>query len=199
MKLPYADNERERFAMKKGLIMFLAFFLLFINNVSAHSVLKSTNPEDGEVVKTDLTEVVMTFESKIEEGSKLLLVSETGASIPVTVSVTENELIAKMDEPLQAGNYSVIWEAASTDGHLLSGTFSFEVSADETGTTNEETSEYNADQKQETDTTVEDNATQEQSSQSDVAEQKATNPYLIYGIIGVLIIAIIFGIRFLKK
>lgn len=173
--------------MKKGIILFFTFFLLLVNNVSAHSVLESTNPKDGEVVKSDLSKVVLTFESKIEEGSKLLLVSETGESIPVSMGVKENELVANLNQPLEAGNYSVLWETASTDGHILTGTFSFEV-ADQSDATSEETSEDNVDD-QEKDTTVSDNQVKESSS----------NSYFIYGIIGLLVIALIVSIRFIRK
>jgi copper resistance protein C len=185
--------------MKKFILVFFTAFFILGNNVNAHSILKSTNPEAGEVVKKDLTELVLNFQAKIEEGSKLLLVNEAGENISVTVSVNEKEIVAKPIQTLENGKYSVIWEVASTDGHLLNGEFSFEVALELNDAAKEEATDKKKEDRKDNVNENYNSKTDDQNLQDNEKNEKSSDTYLIYGIVGILIIAVLISIRFIKK
>jgi copper resistance protein C len=184
--------------MKKSLVLLITFVLLIANNVSAHSILQSTSPMEGEIMKNEVTKLVLSFEAKIEEGSRLFLKNETNQEIPVTINVEEKELVANLSEPLDNGKYSVDWEVASTDGHTLNGSFTFEVAVEQTEEPKEEATDTNEDDQQEVKPEQE-NEPDDQNIQVNEEEKDASISYIIYGVIGLLIIAAIASLFIIKK
>lgn len=93
---------------------------------SAHNELKSTSPASGATVDRTPSEVVLTFnEPALALGTVLRVTGPTGA-VQTGPPVLVDEYVR---QPLQAGaaagRYVVAWRVTSTDGHPVSGSFSF--------------------------------------------------------------------------
>ncbi|GAB3464251.1 copper resistance CopC family protein [Kineococcus endophyticus] len=94
---------------------------------AAHDRLESTNPADGATVATAPDAVVLTMSSTpLALGT---LVRVTGPDGAVVSSGDPQIVDADVTEPLTgarpAGTYTVDWRITSSDGHPVSGTFSF--------------------------------------------------------------------------
>lgn len=93
---------------------------------SAHTTLRSTNPEEGATVET-LTEVQLEFEGDLLEiGTELSIVDAAGdvhaleAEFPSTNVVT-----APVEPALANGEAELIWRVVAEDGHPIEGTVNF--------------------------------------------------------------------------
>lgn len=94
---------------------------------AAHDRLESTNPADGATVATAPDAVVLTMSSTpLALGT---LVRVTGPDGTVVSSGDPQIVDADVTEPLTgnrpAGTYTVDWRITSSDGHPVSGTYSF--------------------------------------------------------------------------
>jgi copper resistance protein C len=102
---------------------------------AAHVHLVSTTPEGGENLDEPPTEVSIEFDGELDPEVSAFTVTDadgtevgTGA-VDLTVA-DRNVLIGEVtiDEP---GVYTVEWEVTGTDGHTITGSFSFGVDTDE--------------------------------------------------------------------
>jgi methionine-rich copper-binding protein CopC len=93
---------------------------------AAHDRLESTNPADGATVATAPDAVVLTMSSTpLALGTQVRVTGPDG-----TVSEGNPQIVdATVSEPLTgarpAGTYQVEWRITSSDGHPVSGSFSF--------------------------------------------------------------------------
>ena len=115
--------------MKKTVLSFV--FLLTVvfqlpSFASAHSELESATPAEGEKVTTDLETVVLTFSTKIESLSTTKLKNDN-KEIPLQVSVEDDQMIGKMNAPLENGNYTVEYKVIGADSHVIEGNYTFSV------------------------------------------------------------------------
>lgn len=103
--------------------------LLFIPNaVLAHTGLKSSNPENNQVVTEALKEVVMEFNTDIEPVSKFEVVDDSGKAYKVAdIKVNKSQMVGTMEEPLNNGTYTVNWKIIGQDGHPIKGALSFKI------------------------------------------------------------------------
>lgn len=114
--------------MKKWILIMFVFLLLSPGNVVAHTKIESSNPENGATVTDELTEITLTFGTKIEQGSRFELKGEDGVAINLQeISVEENTLLGTLAEPLENGQYQVNWNIIGADGHIMDGEFAFTV------------------------------------------------------------------------
>jgi len=104
--------------------------LLVAGSAAAHSLLLESSPAAGSVVVASPRELSLRFNNRIEKKlSTIRLRDEQGAARPATVLVAEgpaDRLKATVDA-LPAGAWRVEWRVLSTDGHVVSGSFSFRV------------------------------------------------------------------------
>lgn len=122
---------------KKQLIIFLVVvFLTWQTKVFAHSALVSSNPKAGATVKGALSEIILTFNTEIEKGSRLTLL-HNGQTTKPHVTVQGNQLVATFSSPLTEGRYTVRWEIIGADGHQVSGEYSFTVQPETSAEKNE--------------------------------------------------------------
>lgn len=115
--------------MKKTVLSFLLLFVIVLNlpiSVFAHSDLESATPAKGEKVTTDLEAVVLTFSTKIESLSTMKLKNEN-EEIPLQISIEDNQMIGKMNNRLENGNYTVEYKIIGADSHVIEGNYSFAV------------------------------------------------------------------------
>ena len=114
--------------MKKMIVFTFIFVLAFVNSALAHTGLETSSPQDGEVIKEELREISLTFETKIEQGSTFELKNSNGNSIVVDeIVLNENKMVGNFSNPLENGEYQVNWNIIGADGHPIEGEFSFSV------------------------------------------------------------------------
>ena len=121
--------------MKKLLLFTLIFMLAFTTNAFAHTHLESSSPENGQVVTEELREIFLTFGEKLERLSTFELSNSDGQSIPVeNENITiEEQMKGTLANPLENGEYTVVWKIVAADGHPIEGEFTFSVDASGSG------------------------------------------------------------------
>lgn len=116
----------------KKIVLFLLLGLICLgaNNAFAHTSLKSSSPSDGETVKEELTQINLTFETKIDKRSKLKLIDSTGNDVALKeIEISDNQLIGLLSSPLENSEYEARWEIIGADSHTIDGEFTFVVDA----------------------------------------------------------------------
>jgi copper resistance protein C len=107
-------------------VLAIAGLVIGASPASAHNVLKSTSPADGQKVASTPSSVVLTFdEPAIAIGTKLVI---TGPEGPVQIgkpSLVDNTVTQDLQPGSPAGAYTVDWRVTSADGHPISGSFTF--------------------------------------------------------------------------
>lgn len=113
-------------------IFFLSAILLLLvsNQVFAHTNLKDSTPKDGEIVSEPLQEITLSFETKIEQTSKFEVFSSKGKSVNVeNLTIEEDLMKGSFSQPLENGDYKVVWKIVGADGHIIGGEYSFTMNA----------------------------------------------------------------------
>lgn len=96
--------------------------------VSAHTVLETSNPAEGETVTAPLKQIELTFAEDIEPLSVLEVRNKSGEEIAAgKITVSNNVLNGTLESALPNGEYTVTWTIAGKDGHIIEGEFSFAV------------------------------------------------------------------------
>jgi copper resistance protein C len=171
-------------------LFFLIISTLFIvpTIANAHIALTTSNPENGQVVTEDLTELVLTFEGQIESLSTMKLL-KVGQEVPINVELQEKQMIGTLSTPLDNGSYLIEWSIAGEDGHLITGEIPFTVQM-----------EQEVEQEQTTDTkepiTIEkdDSKAEDQLKSDNTTEQNNTQSANMIKIIVSVVVVLILGI-----
>ncbi|OBW60356.1 cobalt transporter [Solibacillus silvestris] len=173
--------------MRTILLSILAALFLAVPNVAAHTYLDTTNPEDGAVVTETLQAIELTYAGKIELGSTFKVISSNGEEIEtVSMDLVDGVLTGTFDSPLPNDDYTVEWNSISSDGHPLSGKFSFTVDAPVAEEPVEEKVTEENEEQVEVNETVENNAAETTAAD----EEESSNNTLLY-IVGALLLLII--------
>ncbi len=198
--------------MIKKIIVFTCVFLLsFMSSVFAHTHLKSSTPENGEVVTEQLQQVTLTFETKIEQGSTMTLQNANDESITIdNISINNDQLIGELSSPLENGDYTLGWSIIGADGHPIDESISFtiDIPVENTGTQEQENGTVEETNVEEQEETVEETTTQteenlaetENHTDHEVAEEPEEEnsilmPFLIGALIGIVVVVLFFMIR----
>ena len=110
--------------------LFIAILLVFSLNghAFAHTGLESSSPQNGETISEEILQIILNFETKIEQTSTLRLKSADDTEIPVKdITITDKQMVGNLEAPLNHGDYQVLWNIIGADGHPMEGTFSFSV------------------------------------------------------------------------
>jgi len=100
----------------------------------AHNNVVGTSPADGTTAKVVPAQVVLTFnEPALAVGTEIIVTGpagqvQTGAAVLVNNTVTEH-----LQPGSPAGQYTVVWRVTSSDGHPVSGRFSFSAASPSPG------------------------------------------------------------------
>ncbi|MFD2912140.1 copper resistance CopC family protein [Jeotgalibacillus terrae] len=123
--------------MKKIVFTFSLFLLFaFPFNGLAHTYLSSSTPEDGQVLTQPVEEIVLQFETEVEELSTMSLY-RNDELVEIDVRLTDhNQLIGDIPEELVNGDYVADWSIIGEDGHPIEGVISFSIKARENTDTN---------------------------------------------------------------
>jgi methionine-rich copper-binding protein CopC len=104
--------------------------LLLAANTEAHSLLLESSPAAGATLSEGPPQISLRFNNRIEKTlSSIRVLDERGASRPATVLVSDGaaDRLTATVSALTAGAWRVEWQVLSTDGHIVSGNFSFRV------------------------------------------------------------------------
>jgi putative copper export protein/methionine-rich copper-binding protein CopC len=113
----------------------LAGLLYAPQPLSAHVDLIATTPASGATLDAAPPELRLLFSGTIEAAyTRVELVAPDGTFVPVgTVTFvpgSDREFTAALPPFSQPGTYTVQWRTAGADGHVLEGTFEFELAGD---------------------------------------------------------------------
>ena len=103
--------------------------------VHAHSLLLESSPAAGATLTEEPPQISLRFNNRIEKHlSTIRVLDERGASRPVTMLATEGaaDRLSATVPGLTPGAWRVEWQVLSTDGHIVSGRFSFRIAAPST-------------------------------------------------------------------
>jgi copper transport protein len=105
----------------------VVFSLLFASPAAAHAELLSTTPANGDQLTRPPSEIQMTFSESVnlvDDGIRL--VDHVGATVPTPEPTVDAQTVTlPMPADLPEGPYIVTWRVVSSDGHPISGAFSF--------------------------------------------------------------------------
>ncbi len=111
----------------KKILLLISIIWMFPLIVSAHTTLSNSNPEAGQVIKEQLSELKVEFAGEIEKQSTLVL-TQNNQEIPIdSITVSEKGIIGTVSTPLSNGNYVLTWKIAAKDGHAMTGDIPFTV------------------------------------------------------------------------
>lgn len=97
---------------------------------AAHSLLLESSPAAGATLSEAPPRVSLRFNNRIEKSlSTIRVLDEHGAPRPVTMLAGEGaaDRLTAAVSALAPGAWRVEWQVLSTDGHIVSGRFSFRV------------------------------------------------------------------------
>lgn len=123
--------------MKKGITIILIFtFILLIKEIGiADPLLKSSYPQDGEIIENyQFEQVELNFNTQISQGKTYIEDEEGYEYEPIHLQIEDQTLIAKFPEGIPNGSYQLHWNTLGPDGHKAEGTIFFTVEGDETNT-----------------------------------------------------------------
>lgn len=115
------------------LVLALAGMIVGAGTASAHAVLLSTTPANGQVLATSPTVVSMRFSESVDLGlAQVRLIGPDGtdvAGLPAAAPApSENRVVQlTIPDPLSNGTYVVAWRVISADTHPVQGAFTFSV------------------------------------------------------------------------
>lgn len=96
---------------------------------AAHDALAQAIPAADETVTTELSSVTLTFsETPLAEFANAIALNvtdPTGASVTTGAPVAERTTLSVPIEVAEAGLHTVTWQSVSSDGHTISGTYTF--------------------------------------------------------------------------
>ena len=114
--------------LKKSFILTLLFLFAFTPSALGHSGLSSSTPASGEVVKGELSSLTLQFNTTIEKTSMFKVVNVDGVEVLIEeIIIKQNEMIGKLGEPLEEGEFTVEWKIIGEDGHPIENAYSFRV------------------------------------------------------------------------
>jgi hypothetical protein len=104
--------------------------LLGAGPAQAHDALRGTDPAAGSTLTTTPTAVKLTFTEPVLDGTaKVQVTGPNGVATTGDVASKGATVAAGLLPGLPDGAYTVLWRVTSTDGHPVSGKFSFTLSA----------------------------------------------------------------------
>lgn len=96
----------------------------------AHSLLLESAPAANATLTTPPARLSLRFNNRIEKSlSRVRLLDARGAAQPLTIAVDEGaaDRLTAAIPPLAPGAWRVEWQVLSTDGHIVSGRFDFQL------------------------------------------------------------------------
>ncbi|MGF9798563.1 copper resistance CopC family protein [Brevibacillus agri] len=114
--------------MWRTVALFVIVFLSLIPTAAfAHTGLEKSTPQNQQVV-TEVKEIILEFNTKVEKVSTFAVKSEQGEVIETgDIHIDGKVMRGTIAKQLQDGSYTVNWKIIGADGHPVEGQFSFVV------------------------------------------------------------------------
>jgi methionine-rich copper-binding protein CopC len=98
----------------------------------AHTKLVSSNPSENATLATGPRTITLTFNERLVPAFskfKVTMPGRSGVKVPVATVVSRDgkRIVGTLASPLGRGSYKVLWTAAGTDGHKMTGEVAFQV------------------------------------------------------------------------
>ena len=122
----------------RGILLGLATFLLGglvlgAGPASAHAALIGTDPEDGGTLSTAPTSITFTFNENVSRRAQVAVAAPDGTQVDVgRIRAVDNTVTATVPDVDQRGTYSASYRVISADGHPVTGTVTYTVTAGQT-------------------------------------------------------------------
>ena len=116
--------------MRKSIAIILTLIcsIYYSVSVKADFYLESSTPARDAVMKSEVIEILLNFNTAIEQESHIEILHSNGLSVePLNVKVSGKKMIATMKEPLENDEYIVLWSIVSNDGQIEEDSFRFVV------------------------------------------------------------------------
>ena len=99
--------------------------------VQAHTKLEKSEPAAGAAVTAAPKQIQLWFNEKVDVAvSKIELTSPSGkVELGPAHAMGEKSLMSAIGGTLAGGTYTVAWQTAGNDGHVIKGNFTFTVKA----------------------------------------------------------------------
>lgn len=112
-----------------GVILGLAVVLAHATGASAHESLTDSSPRSGEVLESGPSEIALIFSGQLLEDGAAVAVSDSDSYdwASGAPAVEDTTATLGLDQALPDGEYEVLWRVVSSDGHPISGAFTFRV------------------------------------------------------------------------
>lgn len=164
-----------------ALVLALAVVLGSALPGSAHDELTGSTPADGATVETAPGEVVLTFSGDLADvGARITVEGPDGDATDGEPTVQGTTMQVPLAADLPAGEYAVTWRATSSDGHPISGRFSFtaaEGAAPSSATTSDDASSSSSSESSTTQTpTTESSATETSTTETSATAAPTSAP-----------------------
>ncbi|SMY10793.1 copper resistance CopC family protein [Brevibacterium jeotgali] len=112
----------------------LGLGLLLSPPAAAHDQMTTSNPEDGAVVDEVPEAIELDFSGELQELGSEIQVTAGDQAVAVDEPVIAGQTITSdLSGEMPAGEYAVAWRVVSSDGHPISGEYSFTVNSGSAG------------------------------------------------------------------
>lgn len=131
---PVLRSGRRRHAVPASLTVALLSLLVVLGvapAAHAHDVMVGSDPAEGDVLDGPPESVVVSFSAdQMDVGAAIAVVDPAGVDHVVEGPVVEGrDVRVGLDGAGEAGEWQVTWRSVSSDGHPISGSFTFTVTA----------------------------------------------------------------------
>lgn len=114
--------------LKKIPMLVAALFFVAAYGASAHSEVVTSIPEADQTVHQAVSDITLTFDTKIEQVIDSTVTDGKGKKIKTTAPVIKKDTVTlHTDTPLDDGTYKVAWTLIGSDGHKVSNNINFTV------------------------------------------------------------------------
>jgi hypothetical protein len=175
--------------MYKKILFTICLLLLLPTTASAHTGLESSTPADKETITKPLNEIVLQFNTNIENLSTFTLTDKQGQKMKVDdIKVEQKKLVGTFNDPLPNGDYTVNYKIVGEDGHIIERSISFFVNMPN------EVKQTQPTEQMEKAPSPQDNRATSETKPVQPAKNKSSNFSLVAISLGAIILIIILGI-----
>jgi methionine-rich copper-binding protein CopC len=119
----------------RGALLGLALLVSVSGPASAHAALVGSDPVDGSSLAAAPTTISFTFNENVAKPAYVAIAAPDGSQVAVTdVRAIDKSVTATLEDVDQRGTYSASYRVVSADGHPVTGTVTYDVTAGRTVT-----------------------------------------------------------------
>jgi methionine-rich copper-binding protein CopC len=99
--------------------------------VQAHTKLEKSEPAGGAALTSAPKQIQLWFNEKIDVAASMIALTTPSGAVELgpTQSTGDKTLVAAISGRIAGGTYTVEWQTAGDDGHVVKGNYTFSVSS----------------------------------------------------------------------